>query len=191
MTGHTRVRTRYITWVGLHSLLRDLAEKISSSYRPDTIVTIAKGGLIPARILGDLLGVGEIGFIEVKFYKGIGETREKPYVTFTALPQLDGKKILVVDDIVDSGRTLQVVGDILSRFKYAGLKFATIFVKPWSTVIPDYYSEVVEEWIIFPWEICEAVKEGVNLVEVDAGDVLDYCIQQLGQASKPQGESQD
>ncbi|ADV64540.1 phosphoribosyltransferase [Desulfurococcus mucosus] len=176
----TKVRTRYVAWRVLHGLLRDLATRINSGYRPDIIIAVAKGGLIPARILVDLLGVEEMGLIEVKFYKGVGEAREKPYVTFTALPPIDGKKLLVVDDIADSGRTLQVVADVLSRFKYMDLRFATLYVKPWSTIMPDYYGEIVEEWIVFPWEICEATGEGVRLEGIDVEDVLNYCVEKTG-----------
>lgn len=177
---HRKVKTRYISWSMLHESLKNLAEKISSEYTADTIIAIAKGGLIPARILVDLLGIDEMGFIEVKFYRGIAETREKPYVTFTALPQLDNKRIIIVDDIVDTGRTLQVVADVLSRFKYRDMKFAALYVKPWSTIMPDYYSEIVDEWIIFPWEICESIRENAELKGVDVEGILDYCKRKHG-----------
>ncbi|MCY0868717.1 MAG: phosphoribosyltransferase [Desulfurococcus sp.] len=170
-----KVKVMYVSWITVHREILKLAASISRSYKPDTIIAIAKGGLIPARILADLLDVREIGFIEVKFYKRVGEAREKPYITFTAFPPLDGKRILVVDDIVDSGRTLQVVADLLSRFKYADLKFASLYAKPWSTLLPDYYGRIVEEWIVFPWEICETVKEGLSLEGVDVVEVLEYC----------------
>jgi len=52
---------------------------MSSTFKPDVIIAVAKGGLIPARIVSDLMGVDEIGYIEVKFYKAIGVRSENHY----------------------------------------------------------------------------------------------------------------
>jgi len=77
MASHnTSVKTRYISWVDIHKALITLVNRMSSTFKPDVIIAVAKGGLIPARIVSDLMGVDEIGYIEVKFYKAIGVRSE-------------------------------------------------------------------------------------------------------------------
>ncbi|MEM1635603.1 MAG: phosphoribosyltransferase [Thermosphaera sp.] len=175
------LKYRYIGWLEIHRALSVLAEQVRRNYQPDTIITIVKGGLIPARIIGDLLGIDEIGYVGVKFYKGVEKRGEKPFVTFTALPRLDYKKILIVDDVIESGRTISTVVDLVSKYNYSGLKALALFVKPWSPVKPDYYYEVVDKWVVFPWEVCETLREGLNISQVmEDPTVLDYCTVSAG-----------
>jgi hypoxanthine phosphoribosyltransferase len=156
---------KYITWEEIHKALGVLAEKILLNGKPDVLVAIAKGGLVPGRILADFLSVDDMGFIEVKFYKTIGVRGEKPYIKLAILPPITAKNILVVDDVVDSGRTMQLVVEYLSSYKVKSTRTMTIYIKPWSSYTPDYYYEQTTKWIVFPWEICEAVREGVNVDE--------------------------
>jgi hypoxanthine phosphoribosyltransferase len=172
----SNTKYRYISWLEIHRALSILAERVRKEYSPDTIISIVKGGLIPARIIGDLLGIDEIGYVGVKFYKGVDKRGEKPFVTFTALPRLDYRKILIVDDVIESGRTINTVVDLLSKYNYSGLKSLALFVKPWSPVKPDYYYEVVDKWVVFPWEICETVREGLDITkDVEDPLIIDHC----------------
>jgi len=156
---------KYITWEEIHEALGVLAEKILLSGKPDVLIAIAKGGLVPSRILADFLSVDDMGFIEVKFYKAIGVRGEKPYIKLAILPPITAKNILVVDDVVDSGRTMQLVVEYLSSYKVKSARTVTVYIKPWTSYIPDYYYEQTTKWIVFPWEICEAVREGVSIEE--------------------------
>jgi len=177
MASHnTSVKTRYISWVDIHKALITLVNRMSSTFKPDVIIAVAKGGLIPARIVSDLMGVDEIGYIEVKFYKAIGVRSEKPFIKYLAIPQLKDKNVLVVDDVVDSGRTIQLVIDTLSSHAPRQIKTLVLFLKPWSTYTPDYYYEVANEWIVFPWEICESKKEGVDSDAQEYRDLSTGCL---------------
>lgn len=169
------VKVRYVSWNNIQEVLNVLARRIAESYIPNVIISIAKGGLIPARILADLLNVDEMGFIEVKFYKGIGIRGERPFVRSIALPQLRDKNVLVVDDVADSGRTIQLVVDTISVYAPKSLKSSVLYVKPWSTYIPDYYYSITDEWIVFPWEVCEAIREGVILSDNEFINTGKYC----------------
>lgn len=169
------VKVRYVSWNDIQEVLNALAKHIAESYIPSVIISIAKGGLIPARILADLLNVDEMGFIEVKFYKGIGIRGEKPFIRSIALPQLRDKNVLVVDDVADSGRTIQLVVDTISVYAPKSLKSSVLYVKPWSTFTPDYYYSITDEWLVFPWEVCEAVREGVTLLDSEFVDTSRYC----------------
>ena len=166
---------KYISWSDIVEISAKLSHEVSKKFRPDVVVAIAKGGLIPARIVLEFLGVDEVGFVEVKFYKSIGVTVEKPYIKSMSVPPITGKNVLVVDDVVDSGRTMQLVVQVLSAQKPLEVKTLALYVKPWSTFIPDFYYAVVSEWIVFPWEVCEALKEGVIVDHEEYRKYSAYC----------------
>jgi hypoxanthine phosphoribosyltransferase len=99
-----------LTWKKIHEASLKLASEIARErLEIDLIVGILRGGYIIARILGDMLGTENIGVVEVKFYKGIEERAERPIITQPLTADVKGKNVLVVDDVVDSGRTLEIV----------------------------------------------------------------------------------
>lgn len=166
----------YANWVEIHRALSLLASRLRREYNPDVIIAIAKGGLIPSRILGDLLGVKDYGYIGVKFYLSVDKRGEKPYVLFTWLPPLDNKRVLIVDDVVESGRTLSIGIDLISKYNYAAARTLALFVKPWSPIKPDYYYREVDKWVVFPWEICETLREGLDVSPgVEDPSILRSC----------------
>jgi len=168
------IEIEYISWKHLHLALITLVNNmVSTGFKPDIIYAVIKGGLIPARILSDLLEIDEIGFVGVKFYKGINTREAKPELTLPPTTSVRNKKILVVDDVVDSGRTLQLVIEELTRYGAKEIKSLAIFVKPWSPIYPDYYYKETNKWVVFPWELVETSKE-LQLRENDLGE--DYII---------------
>ncbi|MEM4482050.1 MAG: phosphoribosyltransferase family protein [Desulfurococcaceae archaeon] len=169
------IKTRYATWIDIHEALGKLSSKVMGEFKPQVLIAIAKGGLLPARIIADILGVDEIGFIEVKLYKSIGIRSEKPYIKLIGVPPIMDKDVLVVDDVIDSGRTMQLVIDTLSKYTPRSIKALAIYIKPWSTYVPDYYYARTDEWIVFPWEICESAREGVELDHPEYINISHYC----------------
>lgn len=161
---------KYITWKEIVKGCVELASRIKrDQYKPDLIVSIVKGGVVPARILSDLLEVDEICFIGVRFYKTVAQRSSKPQLTFSLTCSVRDKNILVVDDVVETGRTLQLVIEELGMDGAKRVKTAAIYVKKWSNVMPDYYYMMVDKWIVFPWEIVEAFKNGIDISN-DAGE---------------------
>ncbi len=160
MADNASLRLRRITWGELFNDTLELARQIiASRYRPELLVVIARGGLVVGRILSDLLSVRDIANVSVKFYKGVGLTSDKPVISEGLNPGLvAGKAILVVDDIVDSGSTLQAVLEHLSSTGPRIVKSAALYVKPWAKIYPDFYVRTVEEWVVFPYEIRETLE---------------------------------
>ncbi|MGC9148234.1 MAG: phosphoribosyltransferase [Sulfolobales archaeon] len=149
-----------LTWEDVFSRIRTLSKKIySSGYIPDAILGIFRNGWIISRLLGDLLGVDEIGGIGIKFYRGVGETRERPLVTSGATINIRDLRILLVDDVSDSGRTLQVAVDLARLYGAREVRTATLYIKKKTMLIPDYFVEEVDRWIVFPWEYGEVIRE--------------------------------
>jgi len=128
-------------------------------YRPDVIIGVLRGGYIIARILADVMGINNLGVVEVKFYRGIGERAEKPIITQPLTINVQDKKVLIVDDVVDSGRTLQIVTEQVRLRGAKELKSAAIYYKPRSIIKPDYFITETSKWILFPWELCEFINE--------------------------------
>lgn len=137
----------------------ELAKKISDAYQPDAVVGVFRNGWILAKMVSDYLGVDEIGGVGIKFYKGIGETRERPLVISGPTIPLREKRILIVDDVSDSGRTLQTAIELAKLYGAREVRTATLYVKPKTILYPDYYYSETSSWIVFPWEYGETLRE--------------------------------
>lgn len=158
---------RYIGWSEYGNLAEALAEKVRATKKKfDLVVGIARGGIPVAMVVSDHLDV-RIDFVNVKSYNDIGK-RTPPRIVSTLTENIEGKDILLVDDLVDQGDTMAFLKRYLMEMKPRKLESAVLFKKPWSKTEPDYYLESVSEWIVFPFELGE-----VNRLRVASGDTLD------------------
>jgi len=148
-----------------------LAEKIRRAEKEqfDGMVGISRGGLALTRILSDLLDTQNVMITRCEYYTDIGEKKKKPVITQKIQGNISGKKILVVDDVADSGESMSVIKEYLRAKHPSDLKVSTIFVKPWSKMLPDYFVARTDAWIIFPWEYYEAIK---SLSATNGKDIL-------------------
>lgn len=157
-----------VTWDDIHVMSLKIARRIiEDNYKPDAIVGVLRGGFIVARIVADVLDVEDLGAVEVKFYKGIAEHAERPIITQPLTLDVRDKKVLIVDDVVDSGRTLEVVTEQVRLHGASIVKSAALFTKPKSIIHPDFYITMTTNWVIFPWELGEFLKEVGNLSNVN------------------------
>ena len=142
-----------LTWEVFGEASRYLSQEIvDSGWFPELIVGVARGGLIPAGAIGYAIGVKAMGAINVEFYTDIGETLPEPLVLS---PQLDmdslaGKRVLVVDDVADSGKTLDLVVNLLKETA-AEVRSAVIYTKPTTIFEPDFSWKKTYQWINFAW----------------------------------------
>lgn len=140
-------------------MLVDLALRIKrSGFKADFIVGVSRGGWPPGRILSDLLENTHTANIKIEFYVGLGETARKPVITQPISEDITGKKVLVVDDVSDTGESLKVAIEHVAQKRASEVKSATVFFKPHSILKPDFYADETSHWIIFPWERLEATK---------------------------------
>ena len=142
-----------LTWDGFGSASRELAQDIAySGFEPEVIIGVARGGLPLAGALTYALGVKLCDAINVEFYTDVNQTLPDPVLL---APMLDtdsivGKKILVVDDVADSGRTLGLVIKLLRGFG-GEVRSAVLYSKSRTLIQPDYVWCATDEWIVFPW----------------------------------------
>ncbi len=151
------------TWEKIYELLLNLASKIrKANFKPDVIVGISRGGWPPARIMSDLLENPELANVKAEFYLGVAKTKSEPVITQPVSVSVHGKKILIVDDVADTGKSLRLVRLHLKEQGATDVKIATIYYKPWSVVTPDWYERKTSHWVIFPWERKETVRNVVK-----------------------------
>ena len=157
-----------LSWGQVYDLLLNLAEDIlKSEFRPDIIVGVSRGGWIPARILSDLLETPKLANVTAEFYVGINETIHEPAITQPLSLPVMGRKVLIVDDLVDTGKSLNLVNLHLENQGASEVRIATIYFKPWSITIPDYFEKETRNWIVFPWELKETVKKTVETFKTE------------------------
>ena len=151
------------SWDQTYSLLLELANAVQKSgFIPDVIVGISRGGWVPARIISDLLEIPKLANIAVEFYEGVAKTKDKPVITQPVSVSVENKKVLLVDDLTDTGKSLSLVNSHLTAKGALDIKIATIYHKPWSRIVPHYYQKETKNWIIFPWEIKETIRKIVE-----------------------------
>jgi hypoxanthine phosphoribosyltransferase len=148
------------SWDLIYRSLLNLAEAVrESGFEPDIIVGISRGGWLPARIMSDLLEKPKLASLAAEFYVGVAETRGKPAITQTVSVSVKDKKVLVVDDVADTGESLKLVNTYLKKQGVSGIRVVTIYYKPWSKLVPDYYQKKTRCWVVFPWERKETVRK--------------------------------
>jgi xanthine phosphoribosyltransferase len=142
-----------VSWDEFHRDARALAWRLSAAGPFEAIVAVTRGGLVPAAIVARELGIRVIETVCVASYDHIsqGELRMLKAVadSIIALGGGNGQGVLIVDDLVDTGKTAKLVRDILPR-----AHFATVFAKPMGRPMVDtYITEVSQDtWIFFPWD---------------------------------------
>jgi hypoxanthine phosphoribosyltransferase len=144
-------KLRYLSWAQYGELVTKLADSVNASGEKfDLVVGIARGGIPVAMVVSDRLG-SKIDFLNVKSYTDVGE-RVKPKILTTIIENISGKRVLVVDDLVDGGETMETVTQYLSAEKPRALRTAVLFTKPWSAFVPDFSLQTVDTWVVFPYE---------------------------------------
>jgi hypoxanthine phosphoribosyltransferase len=147
------------SWSQIYKLLLRLSSKIrSASYTPDAIVGISRGGWFPARLLSDLLETTNLVNVKTECYTGIAKSVKQPRLIQFISGEVSGKKVLVVDEIADSGRTLKLVVNYLKEQGAAEVKTAVLYRKPKSVITPDFCEKKTDSWVVFPWELKETMR---------------------------------
>jgi len=118
----------------------------------DTIIGISRGGLTLSHLLGEYYNIRKVYAVNTI---GYDDTSKRDYVEIFNIPNLDeSQKVLIVDDIVDSGDTLKLVLDTLSqKYPQCNFRSASLFYKDTALIQPDWYAQEAKSWIDFFWTI--------------------------------------
>jgi len=155
---------KFLSWYEIEEACFTIYRKMKrDNYVPDSIIFLLRGGVVPARIFADYFGIVLDFFaLDVKLYDKIGVRKEEPIIRYDFKDSdLDGKKVLILDDIWESGKTMKAV---LNKFKGKDITTATLYWKENAPEKPNYYAEVAEKgkWLVYPWEMHEFKKKWVK-----------------------------
>ena len=140
-------------WHEFGEASRELAAQVhESGFVPDMVVAIARGGLLLAGSVAYALDVKSCGAINVEFYTGVDLRLDEPVLLSPMLdtPAVAGHRVLLVDDVSDSGRTLAMVLALLLTAE-ADVRSLCLYSKPKTLLEPDYVWRKTSKWIAFPW----------------------------------------
>ena len=142
----TKQRYLKISWEQFHSDARTLASRLLHRKDLNKIICVTRGGLLPAGILARAL---EIRWIDTVCVAGYDEETRGTTASLLKVPETDGEGVLVVDDLVDSGRTGRIIRELMPK-----AYFVTLYAKPMGQkVVDDYVCGFDQDtWVLFPWE---------------------------------------
>ncbi|MXW42337.1 MAG: phosphoribosyltransferase [Acidimicrobiia bacterium] len=146
-------KREWLDWAAYGLAIRELATTVAADgYRPEMILSIARGGLFCAGSLGYALSVKNIYVMNCEYYTGVDERLPVPVMLPPAVDLVDHRnsKILIADDVADTGHTLKMVYDYCVD-RVGDVRSAVLYEKPHSLVKCDYVWKHTERWINFPW----------------------------------------
>ena len=144
----------HISWDQIHRDSRALAWRLEKKGPFDgewsAVVAITRGGMVPAMIIARELDIRVVDTISVKSYDHQSQSAAKILKSPNKELMGNGKGVLIIDDLVDSGRTLEIVKEL-----YPEAHYATIYAKPKGRPMVDsFITEVSQDtWIFFPWDM--------------------------------------
>lgn len=142
-----------LDWSSYGRAARELAAMIAADgYRAEMILAIARGGLFCAGSLGYALSIKNVYVMNCEYYTGVEERLPVPVIMPPELDLLDHRnsKVLIVDDVADTGHTLRLVRDFCDE-QVGEVRSAVLYEKSHSLVKCDYVWRRTDLWINFPW----------------------------------------
>lgn len=147
-----------LSWEEVYNLTLQLSERIvDSGYELDILVGIARGGWIPARILSDVLYARSLQNIRIEYYTDVAVRGREPNITQPISGSMKGKKVLIVDEVADTGESLYHAIEHVKSLGAKEIRSAVLHLKPASRVIPNYYMVETTRWTVYPWEHRETI----------------------------------
>ncbi|WP_423999891.1 phosphoribosyltransferase [Haloarcula salina] len=154
-------------WEYIYGLCRDVADDVKAAdFEPDVVVALARGGWFGGRCLCDFLGLDDLASLKVEHYVGTAEKGEEAQIRY---PLADGavadKDVLVVDDIADTGQSIETAAECVRDRDPSSVRTATLQLLQTSDHEPDFVGERLDEWawVVYPWNFVE------DMVELVAG----------------------
>ncbi len=142
-----------VSWADLEELVERLADAVGSTY--DVVLTITRGALVPTGMLVYRLGMRNIVVAAVAYYDDAGKPAEQPtFLQFPSDPLLHGRRVLVVDEVWDTGTTIAAVAE---RVRLAGGRptTAVLHYKPLRSkvsIVPDHHVVATDAWVVYPYK---------------------------------------
>jgi len=154
-----KIKCSITNWNYIYDLCRDLSlDVVESGYEPDVVIALARGGWFAGRMLCDFLGISDLVSLKVEHYVGIARVADECIVRYPIAENIvRDKRVLIVDDIADTGKSLNHSINYVRDFRPAECKTGVLQLLFTSDTTPDYYAEFLEEWtwVVYPWTFIE------------------------------------
>jgi hypoxanthine phosphoribosyltransferase len=147
------VEREWMTWDDVGTAVEELAAQIQAAeFMPDAVLALARGGLPAGGALAYALGVKTMATLNVEFYTGIDERLDEPLLLppVPDLTVLRTERLIIVDDVADTGRTLALARDFCAEH-VGDVRTAVLYEKPHSVARSDFVWRRTDKWINFPW----------------------------------------
>ncbi|MDY6960045.1 MAG: phosphoribosyltransferase, partial [Halobacteriota archaeon] len=154
-----------LDWERVYNLCKWISRGVKvEGFKPDTIVAIARGGWFTGLILSDLLSIKDLRSIKIEHWGYTGELTGEARITQEVVGELNGKNVLLVDDITDTGDSMRLAMKHLGELNAKSVRTAVLKHKTTSTFKPDYIGTEMDDWkwVVFPWNVNEDI---MNIIE--------------------------
>jgi len=146
-------------WEYIYGLCRDVSDDVKGAdFEPDVVVALARGGWFAGRTLCDFLGLDDLTSLKIEHYVGTAAKADEPEVRYP-MPEgsVEGKDVLIVDDIADTGQSIAHASEYVRERDPATVRTATLQLLQTSEVEPDFVGERLAEWtwVVYPWNFIE------------------------------------
>jgi hypothetical protein len=146
-------------WEYIYGLCREVSDDVrDADFEPDVVVALARGGWFAGRCVCDFLGLDDLTSLKMEHYVGTAEATGEPEVRYP-MPEgsVEGKNVLVVDDIADTGGSIERAYEYVSERDAGEVRTATLQLLGTSSFQPDYVGERLTEWawVVYPWNFIE------------------------------------
>ena len=173
-------------WTLFGDLSKRVADRIiESNYEPDFIVGLARGGWVLSRVLCDYLGVKDLISLKVEHWGVTATPDGKAQIKYPFKVDLTGRKVLIVDDITDTGESMKIATDYITTLNPQEVKTAALRHIEGSQFTPDFYGDIISwRWVVFPWNYIEdmcniipkVMSQGISVKEMKEKLVSDYSV---------------
>ena len=172
MAAHEEFDCTVTNWEYIYGLTRDVAEAVrEAEFDPDVIVALARGGWFAGRCLCDFLALDDLTSLKIEHYVGTAAASGEAEVRYP-MPDgsVKGKRVLVVDDITDTGESLRRAETYVYDRDPAAVRTATLQQAGESAADPDFVGERLAEWtwVVYPWNFIEDMCDLIGSATVDA-----------------------
>ena len=159
-------------WEYIYGLCRDVSDQVKAvDFEPDVVVALARGGWFAGRCICDFLGLDDLTSLKMEHYVGTAEKGGKPKVRYP-MPEgsVAGKDVLVIDDIADTGGSIERAYEYVTDRNAGEVRTATLQLLETSEFEPDFVGERLAEWtwIVYPWNFIEDMIDLVSGVMAKA-----------------------
>jgi hypoxanthine phosphoribosyltransferase len=153
-------------WEYIYDLCRSVADDVrAAAFEPDVVVALARGGWFAGRCLCDFLGLDDLASLKIEHYVGTAQQSDEPEIRYPlADGAVEGKDVLVVDDIADTGQSIRTAADCVAERDPTSVRTATLQLLDTSDHRPDFVGERLDEWtwVVYPWNFIEDMTELVG-----------------------------